>query len=135
MQTAIILILSICMVVWMIHNAITSGNLNKRKEYLDKYSVHLDERANNLAEWERDVFGYNHRPFEDDWEEISATYCISDADMIKFSSEEEIYQNAKKRLIHTLAYDISYKFEPKRVGNKFFYKLKVRSCDTSLSGS
>lgn len=29
--------------------------LDERQERLDKYSVHLDERANKLAQWEQEL--------------------------------------------------------------------------------
>lgn len=32
------------------------GELDELQEDLDKYSVHLDERANKLALWERELF-------------------------------------------------------------------------------
>lgn len=32
------------------------GELDELQEELDKYSVHLDERANKLAQWERELF-------------------------------------------------------------------------------
>lgn len=31
------------------------GELDEREEYLDKYSVHLDERANKITLWEQEL--------------------------------------------------------------------------------
>lgn len=33
--------------------------VDERQEELDKYSVHLDERANKLAEWEKELNQYD----------------------------------------------------------------------------
>lgn len=37
---------------WVIYKM---GELDERRERLDKYSVHLDERANKLAQWEQEL--------------------------------------------------------------------------------
>lgn len=42
-------IITACVVLYGIHNAIRADELDERADELDKYSVHLDERANRLA--------------------------------------------------------------------------------------
>ena len=46
---AIALIIVICLAV------VRADELDTREEELDKYSVHLDERANKLALWEQEL--------------------------------------------------------------------------------
>ena len=37
---------------WVIHKM---GEVDDRQERLDKFSVHLDERANKLSQWEQEL--------------------------------------------------------------------------------
>lgn len=40
------------LLAWVVYKMV---EVDEFKEYLDKYSVHLDERANKLAEWEDEL--------------------------------------------------------------------------------
>ena len=41
---------------WVIYKM---GELDERQERLDKYSVHLDERANKLSLWEQELIQWS----------------------------------------------------------------------------
>ena len=41
---------------WVIYKM---GELDERQENLDKYSVHLDERANKLSAWEQELIQWS----------------------------------------------------------------------------
>lgn len=49
-------ILTLCLLAWVIYKM---EELDELKEELDKYSVHLDERANKLARWEKELNQYD----------------------------------------------------------------------------
>ena len=54
-MTFLLIILALCvcgLVVWIV---MKMGELDERQENLDKYSVHLDERANKLSAWEQEL--------------------------------------------------------------------------------
>lgn len=42
-------IITACVVLYGIHNTVRADELDERADELDRYSVHLDERANRLA--------------------------------------------------------------------------------------
>lgn len=46
----------IILLAWVIYKM---EELDELKGELDKYSVHLDERANKLAEWEKELNQYD----------------------------------------------------------------------------
>lgn len=54
-MTAILIIIAIAEIVWTVWNYMRAEELAEKEEYLDRYSVHLDERANRLAKWEDEL--------------------------------------------------------------------------------
>lgn len=46
----------LALLAWVIYKM---EEIDELKEELDKYSVHLDERANKLAEWEKELNQYD----------------------------------------------------------------------------
>ena len=48
----IFVLATLILLAWVIFKM---GELDERQEDLDKYSVHLDERANKLAQWEQEL--------------------------------------------------------------------------------
>lgn len=44
------------LLAWVIYKM---DELDELQEELDKYSVHLDERANYLAQWEKELLSIN----------------------------------------------------------------------------
>lgn len=58
-MTVLLIIFVACtfaLLVWVLWKM---TELDEIKEDLDKYSVHLDERANKLAEWEKELNQYD----------------------------------------------------------------------------
>ena len=58
-MTVLLIIFVACtfaLLVWVLWKM---TELDEMKEDLDKYSVHLDERANKLAEWEKELNKYD----------------------------------------------------------------------------
>lgn len=132
MWDAIVIILDIVVIVGALYNHYRSESLDEREEELDKYSVHLDERANELAKWERELNGpllvVRPKTMEDQC--ISASYCISDSDLMKYSTDRAVRANAKNRIAMAIAHDIVKNLEPNEEiaenGNaKLTYKLKI----------
>jgi hypothetical protein len=57
-MTILLIIFAICtfsLLVWVLWKM---TELDERQEDLDKYSVHLDERANKLARWEQELIRF-----------------------------------------------------------------------------
>ena len=55
MISTILVILAILTIGGIAYNIFRADELDEREEDLDKYSVHLDERANKLALWEEEL--------------------------------------------------------------------------------
>ena len=57
MKTLLIILVigTLLLLAWVIAKM---EELDEREEELDKYSVHLDERANYLAKWEEELRSY-----------------------------------------------------------------------------
>lgn len=49
-------VLTFALLVWVLWKM---TELDERQEDLDKYSVHLDERANKLAKWEDELIRWD----------------------------------------------------------------------------
>lgn len=58
-MVAILIIIGIAQIVWTVWNYLKALDLADKEEYLDKYSVHLDERANRLAKWEYELINWD----------------------------------------------------------------------------
>lgn len=48
-------VITVVNLVWIAVNVSQGDALDERQDELDKYSVHLDERANKLAIWEEEL--------------------------------------------------------------------------------
>lgn len=59
MLTTVQIILALLVIAGIAYIVYRSEELDEREEYLDKYSVHLDERANKLARWEKELNQYD----------------------------------------------------------------------------
>ena len=128
--TIILALVAVAMMVWAIRNVVVGDELAERREELDKYSVYLDERANNLAMLEQTILApppISQAPvFTEGWEELSAVYCVSESDLVAFKSEKAIAAKAKKHCAKLIADAIVNSQEPIVEGNKYTYKIRVR---------
>lgn len=57
-MTAILFIIAVAEIVWTVWNYMKAEELAEKEEQLDKYSVHLDERANKIAQWEDELINW-----------------------------------------------------------------------------
>lgn len=55
-MTFFLIIFTICVLALLVWVIFKMGELDEWQDDLDKYSVYLDERANKLALWERELF-------------------------------------------------------------------------------
>jgi len=49
------------LLAWVIYKM---EEVDERQDELDKYSVHLDERANTLAQWEKELLSIERKDVE-----------------------------------------------------------------------
>lgn len=57
-MTAILFIIAVAEIVWTVWNYTKAEELAEKEEQLDKYSAHLDERANKIAQWEDELINW-----------------------------------------------------------------------------
>lgn len=128
-------VITVGVIGYGVHNYLRSLTLDEREEELDKYSLHLDERANLTAANEQQAIRYRDM-FQKEYEKIVSTdyytadYIVTDADIMKYTTERSMITNAKNRLAMTIAHDIAKRFEPvesqtEEGRRKFTYKFKI----------
>lgn len=109
--------------------------LDERKEELDKFSVHLDERANRLAADEgtlRTLYQSFKREFDafHNRDIYTASYTETDSDTRKYTTDALMEAHARKHIATAIAQDIVHKFkvvEDKTEDGRrrFTYKFKI----------
>lgn len=104
-------------VFWCIKNNNRSDDLDEREKWLEEYSTSLDERRNQIAEEEAQAARWYYSSKEmkdkiDKAEVFRASYVVTEADEIKYSSDKAIVANAKQKMAATIAHDIVKAFEP-----------------------
>ena len=126
MTIAVILLLVVValQVYATIENFKWSARLSEKELDLEKQEVSLDEReARNkedfitLAETEAEMV------------EIHSTYVVTDADTMRYNSDKAIYNVARNRIAHNIAYDIIHKFNPEFDGEVMTYKFKIKEAE------
>ena len=136
-MTIIYILLAVIIVVnlvWIAVNVSQGDALDERQDELDKYSVHLDERANKLAKWEHELNGpsYVLKPKASEEDQcFSASYCVSDSDLMKYTTDKAVRANAKNRIAMAIAHDIIKRIEPyeettENGNTKLTYSLKIK---------
>lgn len=111
------------------------SELDERQDELDKYSLHLDERANLLAASEQACDRLSDQLRAElkrrgDADTYTASYVVTLADEMKYATDKAIAANAKNRLAMTIAHDIVKAFEPEESTTeegrkKYTYKFKI----------
>ena len=109
--------------------------LDEREERLDKFSVHLDERANRLAVDEgtlRTLYQSFKREFDafHNRDIYTASYTVTDSDTAKYTTDALMVAHARKHLAQTITNDIMKQFnvvESLTVDGrrKFTYRFKI----------
>lgn len=60
-MTLFLFIVEIAMLAWLVWNYQKAEDLAEKEDYLDRYSAHLDERANRLAKWEDELINWSQK--------------------------------------------------------------------------
>lgn len=134
-MTILLIIFAICtfsLLVWVLWKM---TELDERQEELDKYSVHLDERANRIAAdegtlrdlsiaFKREMDAFHNRDI------YTASYTETDSDVMRYTTDRASAANAKNRIAMTIAHDIVKEFNAKEDltedGRKrFTYRFKI----------
>lgn len=134
-MTILLIIFALCtfaLLVWVLWKM---AELDERQEDLDKYSVHLDERANRLAadegtlrnlseSFNREVDAFHNRDI------YTASYTETDSDMMKYTNDASMASHARRHIANTIAQDIVKQFkaiESKTEDGrrKFTYRFKI----------
>lgn len=110
-------------------------DLNERQEELDKYSVHLDERANRLAANEKSCENlmreFNKMYLDFKQKDIyTASYTETDSDLMKYTTDTLMASHAKKHLARIITQDIIKQFNVVETKTddgrrKFSYRFKI----------
>jgi len=128
----VLVVAAIAAVLWALAR---QSSLDEREAELDKYSLHLDERANLLAASEQaadrmaDELRAEHKRLAEA-DTYTSSYVVTLADEMKYATDKAIKANAKNRLAMTIAHDIVRKFEPEEGQTdegrkKYTYKFKI----------
>lgn len=120
------------LLVWVLWKM---AELDERQEDLDKYSVHLDERANRLAadegtlrnlseSFNREVDAFHNRDI------YTASYTETDSDTRRYTTDSLMAAHAKKHLAKTITNDIikDFKLAESKTEDgrrKFTYRFKI----------
>lgn len=127
MEIAMILLLIFGAInIWFwIYNCRYHSAIAERELELDKHEVSLDEREQR----NREDF-LTLASMEDEWREIKSSYVVTGADEMRYNTEKAIYNVARSRIAHNIAYDIIHKFDPDVKTTEdgrmiLTYKLKV----------
>ena len=134
-MTILLIIFAICtfsLLVWVLWKM---TELDERQEELDKYSVHLDERANRIAAdegtlrnlsiaFKLEMDAFHNRDI------YTASYTETDSDVMRYTTDRASAANAKNRIAMTIAHDIVKEFNAKEDltedGRKrFTYRFKI----------
>ena len=112
--------------VWFLsYNIRYHSHLAEREVELDKHEVSLEEREKRNKE---DFLALTDM---EDAETYKASYVVTEADELKFCTDERIKRHAKKQIAYTIASDITRHHEPEETqtveGKKMFtYRFKVK---------
>jgi len=124
--------LTFALLVWVLWKM---TELDERQEELDKYSVHLDERANRIAadegtlrtlfaSFKREVETFHNRDI------YTASYTVTDSDTRKYTTDALMVAHARKHIATAIAQDIVKQFkvvegQTEDGRRKFIYRFKI----------
>lgn len=120
------------LLVWVLWKM---AELDERQEELDKYSVHLDERANRLAADEDalQILSFSFRREREAFHNrdiYTASYTETDSDLMRYTTDASMASHARRHIANTIAQDIVKQFkaiESKTEDGRrrFTYKFKI----------
>lgn len=133
--TILVILVVVAAVIGVIRNTIKADELAEREVELDKYSVHLDERANRLAADEnalRSLSSSFRRELDAFHKQgiFTASYTETDSDTIQCGDDYALATHAKKHLAKVITQDIIKRFELKESRTedgrrRFTYRFKI----------
>lgn len=97
------------------------GELEERELALDKQEASLQIREERNKE---DFISLAQT--EAEMTEVHSTYVVTEADEMKYNTDRAIYNVARNRIAHNIAYDIIHRFDPIWDGKKMEYRFKVK---------
>ena len=128
----IVAVATFALLVWVLWKM---AELDEREERLDKFSVHLDERANRIAADEgtlRTLYQSFKREFDafHNRDIYTASYTVTDSDTRKYTTDALMVAHARKHIATAIAQDIVKQFkvvEGQTVDGrrKFTYRFKI----------
>ena len=115
-MTILLIIFALCtfaLLVWVLWKM---TELDERQEELDKYSVHLDERANRIAaeegtlrnlsvSFKREIDAFHNRDI------YTASYTETDSDLMKYTTDASMASHARRHIANAIAQDIVKQFK------------------------
>lgn len=120
------------LLVWVLWKM---AELDEREERLDKFSVHLDERANRIAADEgtlRTLYQSFKREFDafHNRDIYTASYTETDSDTRKYTTDALMVAHARKHIATAIAQDIVKQFkvvegQTEDGRRKFTYRFKI----------
>jgi septal ring factor EnvC (AmiA/AmiB activator) len=108
-------------VVGVARNTAIRDELDEREEALSKYATSLEEKERMLSQWEEEL-----RDSKKDYEEITATYVVTESDLMKYDNDKAIYNRAKDCVSKAIAGDIVRHYAPSWDGMKMVYKFRIK---------
>ena len=116
MMNAIVAVLALFVLAGGLYNIYRADELDERQEELDKYSVHLDERANRIAaeegtlrnlsvSFKREVDAFHNRDI------YTASYTETDSDLMRYTTDASMASHARRHIANTIAQDIVKQFK------------------------
>ena len=120
------------LLVWVLWKM---AELDERQEELDKYSVHLDERANRIAA-DEGTLRHLTESFRSEYDAFrkrdiyAASYTETGSDTRRYTTDALMAAHAKKHLANTISQDIVKQFNPvedktEDGRRRFTYKFKI----------
>lgn len=120
------------LLVWVLWKM---AELDERQEELDKYSVHLDERANRIAADEGTLRNLSES-FRSEYDAFrkrdiyTASYTETDSDLMKYTNNASMASHARRHIANTIAQDIVKQFKAiegktEDGRRKFTYRFKI----------
>jgi len=125
-------IIAVVLVVWSIILRDRQAFIKSREKAVGMREVACDRRCEIIDTAENDLEMRFHKITKWTTEAIRVTACyvVTDSDELKFQSEQDIRDAARKQLARNIAFEILKKFNPKEEKNEFgrtriTYRFKV----------
>jgi len=122
---ALLIIYGVINLWFFFYNLRYHSDITEKELIIDHHEVSLEERERALKEA---FVEFSHKEAEE-WEEVKNSYTVTDADLMKYTSENAIKNNAVNKLSMTLAHDIIRRFPVEEKTNelgKTVYEVAIK---------